>query len=294
MFLRLSRLTGLPALGLALILSACAYEASSPDIDQRRVGALDPNSFNHFLREGYIELSDWEWEQQDYPDAHHFGDKARLIRPNFAPEMDMIQSRNLPTETLNEFALARNYISSAFARGAREAHPYEAARTQYLFDCWLEQQEENFQPDHIEFCKRQFDEAYALLQQHYPMQGGAPAIAGTRMPKPFIIFFDFDQAFLTAEAKAILDQVIYEANYFRPAQMIVTGHADRSGSNRYNDTLSAERAKAVTGYLLKRGIPREMLDSYYFGENKPLKPTRDGVKLRDNRYASIRFVGTNQ
>lgn len=75
------------------------------------------------------------------------------------------------------------------------------------------------------------------------------------------LFFNINSARLSDRAKASLELVmktIKEA----PADKIFTivGHADaKTGSPAYNQTLSEERAKAVYGYLVSRGIESSRL-----------------------------------
>lgn len=278
---------------LLLSLTACnsSGKTAQDAIDERRAGGgLPLESFEHHLREGYIALSDWEWRQQDYPDTHYYGDKARIIMPGNYSEPEFLETRNLPTDAMNEVAEARNYIMSAFARGARNGQPFLAARTQYMFDCWLEQQEENFQPVHIDYCKREFLKARAGLEAFYPTPVAAPATPEYIMPEPFLVFFDFNKSTLTQGAKEVLNDVIKEARYFEPTRIYVSGHTDTSGSGSYNEALSKRRSKAVAAYLAANGINHALLDTENFGELKLRVPTPDGTKAAENRYARIVFV----
>jgi outer membrane protein OmpA-like peptidoglycan-associated protein len=67
----------------------------------------------------------------------------------------------------------------------------------------------------------------------------------------------------------------------------ITGHADRSGSARYNDRLSRRRANAVKRGLISNGVPEKDIIIYAHGEREPLVPTRDGVREPQNRRVEI-------
>ena len=47
---------------------------------------------------------------------------------------------------MGELSEAPARLMSAFAAGARDMAPMQAANTQAKFDCWMQEQEENFQP----------------------------------------------------------------------------------------------------------------------------------------------------
>src|SRR3546814_8047690 len=56
-----------------------------------------------------------------------------------------------------ELKQAREKLVAAFDAGAKEASPDAAALAQANYDCWLEQQEENYQPEHIKSCRDALD-----------------------------------------------------------------------------------------------------------------------------------------
>jgi len=46
----------------------------------------------------------------------------------------------------------------------------------------------------------------------------------------------------------------------------IAGHTDNVGSDEANQTLSADRAKAVVDYLISKGISKKVLSSKGYGE----------------------------
>ena len=67
----------------------------------------------------------------------------------------------------------------------------------------------------------------------------------------------------------------------------MAGHADTSGTQRYNQDLSRRRAQAVASELVRLGVPREAITVQAFGESRPLVPTGDGVREPQNRRVEI-------
>jgi OOP family OmpA-OmpF porin len=52
--------------------------------------------------------------------------------------------------------------------------------------------------------------------------------------------------------------------------VLVTGHTDRIGTQRYNQRLSERRADAVRDYLVSRGVPRDKIETLGMGKTQPV------------------------
>jgi outer membrane protein OmpA-like peptidoglycan-associated protein len=112
----------------------------------------------------------------------------------------------------------------------------------------------------------------------------APCVAG-----PFMVFFDWDRDEITPQASAILDNAASAYQTCGQAQVMIAGHADKSGSDQYNVGLSQRRAANVRSYLAGRGIPDGVMTTEAFGESRPLVETADGVREPQNRRVEISF-----
>jgi len=110
-------------------------------------------------------------------------------------------------------------------------------------------------------------------------------------PGPFIVFFDWDRSDITPEAAAILDRAAEQYAATGQASVTLAGHADKSGSDAYNQGLSQRRANAVRDYLTGKGVPSGVIASEAFGESRPLVETADGVREPQNRRVEINFAG---
>ena len=106
---------------------------------------------------------------------------------------------------------------------------------------------------------------------------------------PFIVFFDWDRSDITPQAAAILDNAAAAYQQTGQAQVVLAGHADRSGSADYNVGLSQRRADAVRSYLSGRGVPSGAIATEAFGESRPAVETADGVREPQNRRVEITF-----
>lgn len=69
--------------------------------------------------------------------------------------------------------------------------------------------------------------------------------------------FSFDTYELRPEGRVALDGFIVRLQGASLGMIRVVGHADRLGSEAYNQILSEDRAEAVKAYLISRGIGSE-------------------------------------
>ncbi|WP_319478841.1 OmpA family protein [uncultured Draconibacterium sp.] len=83
------------------------------------------------------------------------------------------------------------------------------------------------------------------------------------------VLFAFDKSNLSNDAKTNLDKLVLVLNSYPDTDIEVQGHTDDKGSEAYNQTLSEQRAGAVSGYLSGKGIANDRLSIKGFGENLP-------------------------
>jgi outer membrane protein OmpA-like peptidoglycan-associated protein len=114
-----------------------------------------------------------------------------------------------------------------------------------------------------------------------------PPAAKEEIPRNFIIFFDWDKDNITPEAQKILSEAAEYAKQAGVARIVLTGHADRSGSAKYNEGLSMRRAQNAMKSMVELGIPGSEIAVFAKGETQPLVPTEDGVREPQNRRVEI-------
>jgi outer membrane protein OmpA-like peptidoglycan-associated protein/opacity protein-like surface antigen len=121
-----------------------------------------------------------------------------------------------------------------------------------------------------------------------PVQA-APPPAPVCTPGPFIVFFEWDKSDITPEAASILDNAISNYQNCGNAQVMLAGHADRSGAASYNVGLSQRRADSVKAYFTAHSIPEGIIQTQAFGESRPRVETADGVREVQNRRVEIMY-----
>ena len=87
----------------------------------------------------------------------------------------------------------------------------------------------------------------------------------------------------------VLDSAVSAYGSCDNVPIMLAGHADRSGSARYNVGLSERRNTSARGYLTGHGIPDGNITSQAFGESQPRVPTADGVRELQNRRVEITY-----
>ena len=108
-------------------------------------------------------------------------------------------------------------------------------------------------------------------------------------PGPFIVFFEWDKSDITPEAGSILDNAVSQYQSCGNAQVMLAGHADKSGAASYNVGLSQRRADSVKAYLTSHAIPDGVISTEAFGESRPRVDTADGVREVQNRRVEVTY-----
>ncbi|MGF1610706.1 MAG: OmpA family protein [Kiloniellales bacterium] len=291
----MSKIRYAAAIGLAvLLLGACEHYGAEPtgitrgfELERAKATTAPASPFEAALHAGYLDLAQAEFNRGDYEDSDRFARRAEAVALGKRVEPEHpITHRWIPPEHRAELFNEVWRLQKALRAGARDWAPEPAARAQVMYDCWVEEQEENFQPDDIAACRDAYLAAMAEVEALRPGEAMAEAMPA---PGPYVVFFEFDSAILTAEARATLDEVVNDAGGFEPAVVIVRGHTDRAGPESYNMALSQRRAEAVSNYLQAHGIDAGSIAVDWFGETRPMVATPDGVPEQANRRVEIEF-----
>ncbi|MDF1529060.1 MAG: OmpA family protein [Sedimenticola sp.] len=101
--------------------------------------------------------------------------------------------------------------------------------------------------------------------------------------------FEFDKSVISAQGKQHLDeQVIAKMNQYPQIEMVrITGHADRIGSEAYNQKLSLRRADAVRDYLVGQGIVSSRTETVGRGESDPTVACTDRTVKNSSENMSL-------
>jgi OOP family OmpA-OmpF porin len=275
------------------MLSGCAVSGNVSDIESLREADATGDSFTRQLTGEYRQITLFEADKMyDWRDAGRFARKGLRTATGEVVAPEMIEDWDLPLEYVGELTAARRNLLELLDASARTKHPTLAGTAQGRFDCWIEQQEENRQPDHIAACRKGYQDAIdalkaAMAPEPMPKAEPAPPPPAPMAPETFIVHFAFDSTELTAASDTVLDQAMESAAKMGAEDLAATGHADRVGSEEYNLDLSLRRASAVLDALVARGANPANISLAGRGEAEPAVPTADGVYEPANRRVEI-------
>lgn len=103
------------------------------------------------------------------------------------------------------------------------------------------------------------------------------------------VLFEFNKATLVATSVKELDE-LYAYLEKRPKLTIeIYGHTDSIGTSNRNKELSLERAKAVSDYLISKGLKSSRIKWFGFGSTKPIVPNDTKAQRKKNRRVEFRL-----
>ena len=315
--------TVLPWLG-ALLLAGCGVQLEVAEEAEPK-----GTDFSKSLYEGYLELSRTEYQEGDYGDSDTFAERAITAAGGAAPQPESLSARDLPADTVSLLGEARDRLLALLQEGSIERLPQEAAQAQIKFECWMQEQEENRQPEDIAACRTDFFDAMAYLETELapksvaaapqPPQPAkieavptpalitpAPVTPAPAPPKPvaaaseaptslqslpdsFVVYFDFDQSKLSQDSIAILMEVVLAASKKEGSVIRALGHTDSAGKQDYNRALAERRVKAVTDFLIESGVDKTRIKTEAVGPAKPAVEAPEGQPEPKNRRVEIKL-----
>ena len=104
------------------------------------------------------------------------------------------------------------------------------------------------------------------------------------------IYFDFDRAELSAEAREILSKVAQLLKASPRKSLTIEGNCDDRGTNEYNLALGQQRADAAARYLQNLGIERKRIKTISYGEERPLCSEATEACWHKNRNATFVYA----
>ncbi len=274
-------------------LSACAVYTAHEQLEALNHAVPNGSQFTNRLTVEYRDLANQDNDKfDDYVDADRFSRKGLISATSKITLPENPTDWSLPDGVAGIMLQSRKELIDLLDNGGRKGAPEFAAVAQARFDCWVQRSAKDANGNDAAVCRAQFEEA--LAQARAAM--AAPA-APTPPPPPedelhaarFLVFFDWNKATITASGQAVIATAISEAQRLGATRIDVVGNADLSGTERYNQKLSLQRALAVKQALVRHGIPVGEIDTSAHGDDTPLVPTGRGVREPANRRVEIHF-----
>jgi OOP family OmpA-OmpF porin len=102
--------------------------------------------------------------------------------------------------------------------------------------------------------------------------------------------FDTGKATLKSESIPVLNAVLDVLKQNPDLKVEVEGHTDSTGSAAFNETLSANRAKAVLEFLVSKGIDESRLSAWGYGSSRPAASNDTVAGRAQNRRVELKPV----
>ena len=103
------------------------------------------------------------------------------------------------------------------------------------------------------------------------------------------VLFDFDKADLLPISLKELQKLFEHLKANKQLSIEIYGHTDTVGTQKRNDQLSQERAKAVADYLILLGLHSERIKWFGYGSSKPVATNETGEGRAENRRVEFQL-----
>jgi outer membrane protein OmpA-like peptidoglycan-associated protein len=104
------------------------------------------------------------------------------------------------------------------------------------------------------------------------------------------IFFDHDKFTLKPESMIELNRLADLLKKNPQIRIEIGGHTDNTGTRKYNETLSENRAKAVIDYLVTQGIQASRLSSRGYADTQPIADNNSEEGKALNRRTEFKIT----
>jgi len=107
---------------------------------------------------------------------------------------------------------------------------------------------------------------------------------------PEAITFETDSTYVRSSIQTTLVKLANNLNDYPNTSVDVIGHTDSVGSASYNQDLSARRAAAVSGILIRSGVASSRIRAYGRGETAPIASNATVEGRAQNRRVEIVII----
>jgi OOP family OmpA-OmpF porin len=276
---------------VSLLVAACGGKLEQAE----RVSAAG-TPFQNELYSNYIELAKAEYNEGDYIDSDRFAEKAMAAARGEQVDPYRPEEWHLPADREPVLVGARERLMAVLGAGAGDKFPKEAARAQTSFDCWVQEQEENWQPKDIAACRDAFVVAMEKLEG---MMAPVAVVVEEKVvvvkkvepkmmaPKSFEVNFDFDSSTPLPGSDAEVKAASEYMKEFKNPKITIAGYTDTVGSVAYNDKLGERRAEAVAFMGMDMGMEAKRIIMRSYGKKDLKVETGDNTRNAANRRVVI-------
>ena len=140
-----------------------------------------------------------------------------------------------------------------------------------------------FYSDNFSLIDNNIDSSLVINIPLQPIETGASIVLKN-------IFFDVNKFQLKQESLVELDKLVMLLIDNPKLKIQISGHTDNVGKDADNLALSLNRAKAVMGYLLSKGVDPKRINSKGYGATKPISVNDTEAGRSLNRRTELSVV----
>ena len=249
--------------------------------------------YDSYLALEYLVFSNKLEKIKDNKSANHFAKKALKISQGkeYVPENPL--KWNSDKEQLEELILTQKRLEDVLNTPHLKFQlPIQLAHLSYLYDCWVSKESKPiFRASDMASCRVTFQKLLDEIEIYIAdlKKDKIPKVT-TIEPEffRFEVLFDLNSSLLNDKANAEMIKIIdYLKTLKGDYNILLAGNADRTGNDLANQNLALNRAKTVQNYLIKNGVPENLIELRAYGEDFPDIITSDGTKSQINRSVGI-------
>ena len=301
---------------ILIAVATISYNCSSSYQELKNGSFKAEKEFSYYLLKEYEKKAHFEAkEMHDWDSAHLYSNKALLGYHGQEIKPQKISYWKIPSENILEIKKAYENLMKVY-KDAIKINPLNLAKAISSLDCWAEQQEENWQADHIKNCRKDYLESMHNIFNSIKAENENKITESTESDNKnkknqeindlnketvsivtkdknekilHIIYFDFDKSNISEYTKIEIFEFL-KNNRKKIHKYLLVGHADTKGTNDYNLKLSLERASRTKKVLIEAGISKNDIKIIGKGETSLLVNTDDEVSHPANRRVEISSI----
>jgi OOP family OmpA-OmpF porin len=245
---------------------------------------LNKGDFNTELARNYRDMANFEAKRHDPKDQMFFAKKAHAAVDGEMVLPTNMSAHDLPHDMIPEMHDGRMRLMRVLDGGARKQYPIMGAKAQTSFDHWLEEVEENNEPQRIADCRHRFYECLHALEK---VMAPLACLPGKKLCRSDVMYFKFGSTQMVADSKRDMGDIMASAK--KCQRLTIVGCADAVGSASGNMSLSFKRAHKVRNMLIKGGLSHNNVFVGACARNT--LPVKTHKKEQENRRVEIFYTG---
>lgn len=140
---------------------------------------------------------------------------------------------------------------------------------------------------------KKMDRQAAELKQAIPTAEVKRIDEGINITFEAGLMFQINSSELNEQYKGDLASAAEVFKNYPETNLLIEGHTDDTGADDFNMALSEKRAKAVSAFLVSKGIDKSRITEKWYGESQPKFPNDSEANRIKNRRVEMAVVAND-